>query len=133
MPANDLSPLIRNPIVLYSFLAVYGVMMLVLAAYVHTKFRRASKTLKLLQVEWQSAESQHANIVGVAQEHLSKLSTVAKSSAPVTRAAGGIGPDVRSQILALAKRGTRAIDIARSCGLQEGEVDVILGMSRLQR
>ena len=42
----------------------------------------------------------------------------------------GIGLDVRNQIVTMAKRGIKANDIARTCGLQEGEVDVILGMAR---
>ena len=55
---NDLSLSIRNPILVYSFFALYGLMMLVLVTYVHIKFRTAAKTLKLLQTEWKSAESQ---------------------------------------------------------------------------
>jgi hypothetical protein len=130
--ANDLSPLIHNPFLVYSFLAVYGVMFLLLATYVHAKFRTASKTLQLLQTEWQSAESKHANLANVAQEHLSKLTAPASAPTPLVRNTG-IGFDIRNQIVNMAKRGITVNDIARKCGLQEGEVDVILGMARLQR
>lgn len=131
--ANDLSLSIRNPIVVYSFLALYGLIMLMLVAYVHAKFRTAAKTLKGLQSAWQNAESTHADFVGIARERLSKLSVPAPAATPTRGRSGGIGGDIRNQIVAMAKRGSAVNDIARTCGLQEGEVDVILGMSRLQR
>ena len=128
----DLS--IHNPILIYSFLALYGIMMLMLVAYVHVKFRTAAKALKRLQTDWQSAASTHADFVGVARESLSKLSSATTSAvaAPVARSAG-IAGDLRNQIVAMSKRGSGIQDIARTCGLQECEVDVILGMARLQR
>jgi hypothetical protein len=131
MQANDLSLLIRNPIVVYSFLALYGVMMVLVMAYVHTKFRAAAKTLKVLEKDWQSAESAHSSILGVAKEQLSKVKA-APAAAPMARTAA-IGSDLRHQVVAMAKRGIAPADIARSCSLQEGEVDVLLGMARLQR
>jgi hypothetical protein len=130
--ANDLSLSIRNPILVYSFLALYGLLFLMLTTYVHAKFRNASKALKLLQTEWQSAETKHSSFVDIAQQSLSKLRVPQAAAAPVTRN-GGIGFDLRNQIVAMAKRGTTSQDIARTCGMQEGEVDVILGMARLKR
>ena|SRR5215470_18029228 len=127
--ANDLSLSIHNPILVYSCLGLYGVLMLMLVAYVHARFRTAGKALKLLQTEWQRAESDHANFVGAAHKQLSKLAVPAM---PLARS-NGIGSEVRNQIVAMAKHGSTANDIARTCGLQEGEVDVILGMARLQR
>jgi hypothetical protein len=126
---NDLSLSLHNQILVYSFLGLYGLLMLMVIAYEHARFRTAAKTLKLLETEWQSAESRHANFVGAAHAQLSKLSAPA---VPLSRS-NGIGSEVRNQIVAMAKRGTSANDIARTCGLQEGEVDVILGMARLQR
>ena len=41
--------------------------------------------------------------------------------------------DLRNQVVAMAKRGIAATDIARSSGLSEGEVEVVLGMVRIQR
>jgi hypothetical protein len=130
---NDLSLSIRNPILVYSFFALYGLMMLVLVTYVHIKFRTAAKTLKLLQTEWKSAESQHSTFVGAAQERLSKLTLQAPAVATGIGRAAAIGSDIRNQIVAMAKRGIAIHEIARNCGLQEGEVDVILGMARLRR
>jgi hypothetical protein len=128
---NDLNLSIRNPLLVYSFLALYGVMMLMLIAYVHAKFRTAAKALKRLQTDWDSASSSHQDFVGIARERLAKLQT-APTQAPTPRHSA-IGVDIRHQIVAMSKRGTAIQDIARTCGLQESEVDVILGMARLQR
>jgi hypothetical protein len=133
MLANDLNLSIRNPILVYSFLATYGLLTILILTYVHGRFRVAAKTLKMLQSEWTSAESKHANIVGVAQEQLSKLSmpaAVMAAGAPAMRTAA-ISFDTRSQVVTMAKRGIGIIDIARNCGLHEGEVEVLLGMARL--
>ena len=136
MLANDLSLSVRNPILIYSFLALYGILTVLTLAYVHAKFRVATKTLKLLQTEWSSAESTHASFVGIAQEHLSKLSgprpSVPVAPAPMARTAS-VGFDIRNQIVSMAKRGIGIADIARNCGLYEGEVEVVLGMARLQQ
>jgi hypothetical protein len=132
MSASDLSLSIRNPVLIYSFLAVYGVLTLLLITYVRAKFRTAEKALKMLHTEWESAESQHASIVGAAQEKLSKLTPGRPAPTSAARI-GAVGLDTRNQVVVMAKRGIAAIDIARTCNLQEGEVEVILGISRLQK
>jgi len=132
MLANDLSLSIHNPILIYSFLALYGLLTVLLITYVHAKFRTATRTLKLLETQWQTAESRHAGFVGVAQEQLSKLAAVpAAPAVPVRHSA--VSFDLRNQVVTMAKRGIAATDIARSCGLSEGEVEVVLGMVRIQR
>ena len=132
MLANDLNLSIHNPILIYSFLALYGVLTVLMLTYVHAKFRTATKTLKLLEMEWQSADSRHAGFVGVAQERLSKLAAAPPVPAlPLRHTA--VSFDLRNQVVAMAKRGIAAPDIARSSGLSEGEVEVVLGMVRIQR
>lgn len=132
MPANDLNLSIHNPMLIYSFLALYGVLTVLILTYVHAKFRLATKTLKLLQTEWHSAESRHAGFVGAAQQQLSKLAEPAPVPA-VTVRNQAVNFNVRNQVVAMAKRGIAATEIGRSCGLHEGEVEVVLGMARLQR
>jgi hypothetical protein len=122
----------HNPILIYAILGLYGVLIMLVIGYVYWKFRTAAKTLKSLQSEWQSAESTHSNFVGIAQERLSKLSKPAPALATPLRA-GSVGADMRHQVVMMAKRGSALNDIARTCGLNEGEVDVLLGMARLQR
>jgi hypothetical protein len=131
MPANDLNLSIHNPILIYSFLALHGLLTVLVLTYVHAKFRTTARTLKLLSSEWQSAESRHVGFVGAAQEQLSKLTVPPPPAVPVRNAA--VNFDVRNQVVAMAKRGVAAPEIARSCGLHEGEVEVLLGMARLQR
>ena len=131
MLANDLSLSIRNPILIYSFLALYGFLTVLILTYVHARFRVATKTLKLLQAEWSGAESRHANFVGAAQEHLSKLALPAPAVAATVATTAAVGFDTRNQVVTMAKRGMVITDIARICGLHEGEVEVLLGMARL--
>lgn len=91
--------------------------------------------LKLLQKEWAKAESNHADFVGAAQERLAKLSVPAPAPAPAMTVAPktAVGFDVRNQVVTMAKRGIGIADIARNCGLHEGEVEVLLGMARLAK
>jgi hypothetical protein len=112
---------------------MYGLLTVLILTYVHARFRVASKTLKMLQNEWTNAESKHASIVGVAQEQLSKLTMPAPAmaaAAPVMRTAA-LNFDTRNQVVTMAKRGIGVSDIARNCGLHEGEVEVLIGMARL--
>ena len=132
MLANDLNLSIHNPILIYSFLALYGLLTVFILTYVHAKFRTATKTLKLLETEWQSADSRHAGFVGAAHEQLSKL-TAAPAVPALPARHTAVSFDLRNQVVAMAKRGIAAPEIGRSCGLNEGEVEVVLGMVRIQR
>lgn len=130
MQANDLNLSVHNPILIYSFLALYGLLTVVLLVYVQSKFRYATKVLRVLQTEWDSAESRHAGFVGRAQEQIAKLAVPAVA-APVKSAS--INFDTRNQVVAMGKKGFTATEIAKTCGLQEGDVEVLMGMSRLQK
>jgi hypothetical protein len=130
--ANDLKLSIHNPVLIYSFLALYGLLTVLILTYVHAKFRTTAKTLKLLATEWESADSRHAGFVGAAKEQLSRLTVPAPAPALPVRTTA-VNFDLRNQIVALAKRGIASTEIARSCGLHEGEVEVVLGMVRIQR
>jgi hypothetical protein len=133
--ANDLSLSIRNPMLIYSFLALYGLLTVLILTYVHSRFRVAAKMLKALQAEWSSAESTHATLVGTAQEQLAKLTVPAPPltmNIPATWTRP-FGFHVRNQVVAMAKRGIGIADIARNSGLNEGEVDVLLSMARLSK
>ena len=129
MQANALNLSIHNPILIYSFLALYGLLTVTILVYVQTKFRYATKVLRILQTEWDAAESRHAGFVGKAQEQIAKISVpVAAPSKPAP-----VSFDTRNQVVAMGKKGFTAIDIAKTCGLQEGDVEVLLGMARLQK
>ena len=132
MPVNDSSLSIHNPILIYSFLALYGLLTVMILTYVHAKFRTTARALKMLATEWENAESRHAGFVGAAQKQLSKLAAVPPVPVQPARSTS-VNSDLRNQVVAMAKRGISVPDIARSCGLHEGEVEVVLGMVRIQR
>jgi hypothetical protein len=135
VPANALSLSTPNPILIYSFLALYGVITIVILTYVRKRFRLATDTLKLLKTEWDTAESRHAGFVGIAQQQISKLAVPAPAPpvAPQSARHSAVGFDTRNQVVAMAKRGIGITDIARACALHEGEVEVLLGMARLSK
>jgi hypothetical protein len=110
---------------------LYGVITIVILTYVRKRFRLAADTLKLLKTEWDTAESRHASFVGNARQQISKLAVPPPPAAVVRHAA--LGFDTRTQVVAMAKRGINVTDIARACALHEGEVEVLLGMARLQK
>jgi hypothetical protein len=130
--ANDLNLSIHNPVLIYSFLALYGLLTVVVLIYVHAKFRFAAKTLKLLSAEWEKAQSSHSGFVGAAQAQLSKLAMPRPVPALTVRNAA-VNFDVRNHVVGMARRGVAPTEIARSCGLHEGEIEVVLGMVRLQK
>ena len=129
MQANDLSLSAHNPVLIYTVLALYGLLTIAVLAYVRTRFRTATGILKTLQVEWDNAESRHAGFVGKAQEQIAKLAVPAPVVAAVKNV--GLSFDLRNQVVAMGKKGFKPLEIARSCGLHEGEVDVLLSMARL--
>lgn len=131
MQANDLNLSIHSPILIYSFLAAYGLMTVTLLVYVQSKFRYAAKVLQALQSEWSTADMRHVGFVGKAQEQIAKLSTPAPAPNPVNTSSMNL--DIRNQVVAMGKKGFTTTEIARTCGLQEGDVDVLLGMARLQK
>ena len=132
MPANDLSLSIHSPVLIYSFLTAYGLLTILMLIYVRAKFRSAAKTLNLLQAEWQSARSTHESFVGAAHEQLSKLTAPKPASAlPQPNTAANF--DIRNHVIAMANQGIAPPEIARSCGVTEGEVEIVLGIIRLQR
>lgn len=136
MLANASSLLTLNPIIVNLELGLYGLLFVCLFIYVHLKFRRANHVLQMLRKEWDGAESKHAGLVQVAQNRIARLAAqpvAAKSSPVVQSAPQGLTPDARNQVSAMGRRGIPVSEIARSCGLPEGEVNVLLSMARMQR
>ena len=133
MLVNASSLLTLNPIIVNVELGLYGLLFVLLFAYVHTKFRTAERSLKALQKAWASAESTHMSLVETAQERITKLAAEPIVARPSPITSPTVTADTRSQVAAMGRRGIPMMEIARSCGLPEGEVDVLLGMARLQR
>lgn len=140
MLANASSLLTLNPIIVNLELGLYGLLFVSIFIYVHTKSRKADRLLKALKQEWDGAESKHAGLLQVAQHRISRLGAAPETVKPgvatlsLSQAVSqAVPPDTRNQITSMGRRGIPASEIARSCGLPEGEVDVLLSMSRMLR
>jgi len=134
--ANASSLLTLNPIIVNLELGLYGLLFVCVFIYVHTKFRKADRVLKMLRREWDGAESKHAGLVQVAQSRIARLSAEPGAATPasvVQSASPSLTPDTRNQVSAMGRRGIPVPEIARSCGLPEGDVNVLLSMARMQR
>ena len=133
MSVNALSLLTLNPVIVNLELGLYGLLFVCVFAYVHVKFRKAARALQSLQKDWASAESMHTGLLESAQNRITKFAAEPSSVKPYATRAVPVTVDTRSQVTAMGRRGFPVSEIARSCGLPEGEVDVLLGMARMQR
>jgi DNA-directed RNA polymerase specialized sigma24 family protein len=131
--ANASNLLTLNPIIVYAMLGLYGLLFAFMFVYVHNRFKTSAKILALLKTDWASAELTHADLVGTAQEKIAQLRLelpVKTQAQPVMKS---VNSDTRTQVVAMGKRGLGVAEIARTTGLPEGEVDVLLGLARMQR
>jgi hypothetical protein len=131
--ANASSLLTLNPIIVNLELGLYGLMFVCIFIYVHVKFRKADRVLQALKEDWDGAESKHKDLVDFAQRRITRLVTEPTVVKPFPVPTSTITTDTRNQVTAMGKRGISVSEIARSCGLPEGEVDVLLSMARMQR
>ncbi len=115
---------------IYLALALCGLSVLLLALHVQRKFMRAGGALSSLNKEWEDAQSKFFQIAEVAEQRMEGLDPNPGSQVP-PQPRSEVSFDVRSQVAAMGKRGLDAPEIARSAGLSEGEVEVLLGMSRI--
>jgi hypothetical protein len=99
--------------------------------YFHLRTRAVDQVFRTLKKEWTEAESRHVGLFRNAQASLNRLGTDKPKAEIQPQTA--ISVDVRNQVAAMAKKGLTVLDISRSCGLPEGEVDVLLGLARLKR
>lgn len=126
MPIEPVS--LSNPVLVYSALAINGILMLVVLWHVHARLRRAHVVLARLQSDFTSAETRFSGLLDQTQHRLQTLPV--GPNAPVRRG-GAVNADLRNQVLALRKKGLVTTDIARSCGLSDAEVEVLLGVARM--
>ena len=132
MLANASSLLTLNPLIVYATLGLYGLLFASMFLFLHSQSRRTDRVFQTLKTEWNAADSRHVGLVESAQESFHRLAAQpARVAAHATQAS--VTVDTRTQVVAMAKRGLPVLDIARSCGLAEGEVDVLLGMARMQQ
>jgi DNA-directed RNA polymerase specialized sigma24 family protein len=132
--ANASSLLTLNPIIVYATLGLYGLLFAFMFVYLHSRFRTSSRVLSLLKTDWAHADSKHSELVGTAQERIARLSIEIPARAQAEpQLMKAVTADTRTQVVAMGKRGLGLPEIARNTGLPEGEVDVLLGLARMQR
>jgi hypothetical protein len=121
-----------NPIVVYGVLAFYGIVIFAVLLYVYNKFSGAARLLESLRKDWESAETTHKDMLAQAKEHVSKL-TPAPAALNAAATARSVNFDTRHQVMAMGRKGFQTADIARACAMPEADVDVLLGLARIQR
>jgi hypothetical protein len=122
-----------NPLIVNMELGLYGLLFAAVFLYVHRKFRKSGKVLREMQKDWAKADSAHAELLKEIHQRLANLSMETASARPFAQDAPSVTSDVRNQVASMGRRGIAAPEIASTCGLPEGEVDVLLGMSRLRK
>ena len=126
--------LTANPIVIYSVLGFYGLINVAVLLYLYRKFSGTKLLLDSLKKDWESAEQNHSKLLKQAKDHVIKLApSVAPSSAMSSMTARSLTFDTRNQVIAMGRKGFAAADIARACAMPEADVDVLLGLARIQR
>ena len=114
---------------IYLALGLCGLSIVFLALHVQRRFVRASGALTTLNREWAEAQAQFMNLAEVAQRQMSTQTVHEK--APPQEPVGEISSGLRNQITAMSRNGAAAEDIARTAGLSEAEINVLLGMARV--
>ena len=137
MLENGFSLSTLNPVIVYSTLALYGLLFAAMFLYLHGRFRAASRALGFLKKDWASAQTEHTGLVEMARRRLTGFTApetpAPQTPSPMTPVRQAVNADTRTQVVAMGKRGLGTSEIARSTGLPEGEVDVLLGLARMQR
>jgi len=131
LSASSLSML--NPLIVNLELGLYGLLFAAVFLYVHRKFRKSGKALREMQKDWVKAESAHADLLKEIHHRLANLSMETAAARPSAHELAAVTSDLRNQVASMGRRGIAAPEIASTCGLPEGEVDVLLGMSRLRK
>src|SRR4051812_4861644 len=123
MSANTSALLTVNPIVVYSVLGFYGVFTAAVLLYVYHKFSHASRVLNSLKEEWELAKTAPTELLSVEP-------SATATPVPQPRL---VSFDTRNQVMSMGRKGLGASDIARAFAMTEAEVNVLLGLARIQQ
>ncbi len=116
---------------IYLALALCGLAIIFLTIHVQYRFACARGALTTLNREWENAEAQFTNLAEIAQQKIGRLENV-PGGAISQEPGASIDSGIRNQVTAMSRSGAAARDIARTAGLNEADIDVILGMSRVE-
>ena len=129
---NVFLPSMPEEIGIYLALGLCGLSIIFLALHVQRKFVRASSALTTLTREWEDAQARFFKIAEAAQQQIGSLDTEPSLRVSRPEPNGEISFGLRNQVSAMGKNGATADEIARTAGLSEAEVSVLLGMSRVE-
>src|SRR4029079_7169064 len=121
-------------IVVYA-LAAQAVLFALLHSFMYFRLGSTNRLLVTFQDNWANAEANHKTLVHEAREKLTEFSAAAPQANQfaITPKRGSLSSEIRTQVLALGKKGFTTADIARTCGLPENDIGVLLGLARLQK
>ena len=120
--------------IIFAVLAIYGFAMALGLFYGDRRFRRAGKILDALQREWVDAESSHTNLMSTARERVSRFAWGAEGSTGIPALARTpVSFDLRNQVVAMARKGASPLEISRICAIPLPDIDVLLGMARIEK
>jgi hypothetical protein len=96
------------------------------------KFRRTSQLFESFQRQWTEAESRHQTLLTEARERVHNIVTPPPDTLLFQPRRPSLNSEARSHVVNMSRNGASAGDIARTCGIPESAVHVVLGMARLQ-
>ena len=112
-------------------LAVQIVLLGIILTYIW-KFRRTSRLFEKFQQQWAAAESSHKTLLAEAHERVSNITTPPPDTLAFHPRRPSLSSEARNHVVAMSKNGLPADEIARTCGIPENAVNVVLGFARLQ-
>jgi hypothetical protein len=112
-------------------LAVQVVLLAIIVAYIW-KFRKAGRLFESFQRQWTAAAADHKTLLTEAQERVNSLTAPRPETLVFQTRRPQLISDARNHVVAMAKKGASPDEIARTCGLPENAVHVMLGFARLQ-
>jgi hypothetical protein len=121
-------------IVIYA-LAAQAVLFALLLSFLYFRLGSTNRLIVTFQKNWATAEANHKTLVDEARVKLTELSPAAPQANQfaITPKRGSLSSEIRTQVLALGRKGFTTADIARTCGLPENDIGVLLGFARIQR
>jgi hypothetical protein len=112
-------------------LGIQVVLLAIIGSYVW-KFRRTSRLFESFQRQWTEAASAHKTLLSEARERVSTIAAPPPDTLAFHPRRPSLSTEARSHVVAMSRKGLQPAEIARTCGMPESAVQVVLGFARLQ-
>ena len=122
--------LIIDPRLLLGLFVVQGIALMSVLGYVWTRFRKTRLVIGAFQQQWEFAESNHKSLLVQARERVNSFSQPAPTQPIPGRLP--LTAETRNHVAAMGRNGVSATEIARTCGIPENAVSVLLGFAQLK-